>query len=327
MISTFVELGNRLEQFTKQRDIIASAIAQNAWFTETEILRSVEAIRQTMLRRESIEAWLEHYTPATKPQRVALIMAGNIPLVGFFDLMCTLLSGHECHYKPSSKDSVLMHYIIDELRAIRPNIAIYDYSSTEHYDMAIATGGDDANRYFREHFATTRHLLRGSRHSIAVLCGNESKEELCALATDITAYSGLGCRSVSMIFYPQGTTPKLASHPAVCTKLKQSLRMRKALLKMQGVEFADYDGYIATHGTTFPDALGEVSLHAYSTLSDVETWLRKHTEDIQCVVSHLDILDEHLPFGRVIPFGCAQYPTLMDYADGIDTMAFLTSGK
>ena len=103
--------------------------------------------------------------------------------------------------------------------------------------------------------------------------------------------------------------------------------MRKALLKMQGVEFADYDGYIATHGTTFPDALGEVSLHAYSTLSDVETWLRKHTEDIQCVVSHLDILDEHLPFGRVIPFGCAQYPTLMDYADGIDTMAFLTSGK
>ena len=327
MIDTFVELGNRLEQFTKQRDIIASAIAQNAWFTETEILRSVEAIRHTMLRRESIEAWLEHYTPVATPKRVALIMAGNIPLVGFFDLMCTLLSGHECHYKPSSKDSVLMHYIIDELRAIRPNIAIYDYSSTEHYDMAIATGGNDANRYFREHFATTRHLLRGSRHSIAVLSGNESKEELCALATDITAYSGLGCRSVSMIFYPQGTTPKLTSHPAVCTKLKQSLRMRKALLKMQGVEFADYDGYIATLGTTFPAALGEVTLHAYSTLSDVETWLQKHTEDIQCVVSHLDILDEHLTFGRVIPFGRAQYPTLMDYADGIDTMAFLTSEK
>lgn len=327
MISTFVELGNRLEQFTKQRDIIASAIAQNAWFTETEILRSVEAIRHTMLRRESIEAWLEHYTPVASPKRVALIMAGNIPLVGFFDLMCTLLSGNECHLKPSSKDSVLMHYIIDELRSIRTNIAIYDYSPTEHYDMAIATGGDDANRYFREHFATTRHLLRGSRHSIAVLDGSESTEELAALATDITSYSGLGCRSVSMIFYPQGTTPKLASHPAVCTKLKQSLRMRKALLKMQGVEFADYDGYIATLGTTFPAALGEVSLHAYSTLSDVEIWLREHSEDIQCVVSHLDTLTPHLPFGRTIAFGSAQYPTLMDYADGIDTMAFLTSGK
>ena len=327
MISTFVELGNRLEQFTKQRDIIASAIAQNAWFTETEILRSVEAIRHTMLRRESIEAWLEHYTPVASPKRVALIMAGNIPLVGFFDLMCTLLSGNECHLKPSSKDSVLMHYIIDELRSIRTNIAIYDYSPTEHYDMAIATGGDDANRYFREHFATTRHLLRGSRHSIAVLDGSESTEELAALATDITSYSGLGCRSVSMIFYPQGTTPKLASHPAVCTKLKQSLRMRKALLKMQGVEFADYDGYIATLGTTFPAALGEVSLHAYSTLSDVEIWLREHSEDIQCVVSHLDTLTPHLPFGRTIAFGSAQYPTLMDYADGIDPMAFLTSEK
>ena len=327
MISTFVELGNRLEQFTKQRDIIASAIAQNAWFTETEILRSVEAIRHTMLRRESIEAWLEHYTPVASPKRVALIMAGNIPLVGFFDLMCTLLSGNECHLKPSSKDSVLMHYIIDELRSIRTNIAIYDYSPTEHYDMAIATGGDDANRYFREHFATTRHLLRSSRHSVAVLSGTESKEELNALATDITSYSGLGCRSVSMIFYPESATPTLASHPASCPKLEASLRMRKALLKMQGVEFADYDGYIATLGTTFPAALGEVSLHAYSTLSDVEIWLREHSEDIQCVVSHLDTLTPHLPFGRTIAFGSAQYPTLMDYADGIDTMAFLTSGK
>lgn len=327
MISTFVELGNRLEHFSQQTEVIQSAIAANPWFTPHDILRSVEAIRHTMLRRESIEAWLEHYTPVASPKRVALIMAGNIPLVGFFDLMCTLLSGHECHYKPSSKDSVLMHYIIDELRAIRPNIAIYDYSSTEHYDMAIATGGNDANRYFAQHFATTRHLLRGSRHSIAVLDGSESTEELAALATDITAYSGLGCRSVSMIFYPQGTTPKLASHPAVCTKLKQSLRMRKALLKMQGVEFADYDGYIATLGTTFPAALGEVTLHAYTTLSDVEIWLRKHSEDIQCVVSHLDTLTPHLPFGRTIAFGSAQYPTLMDYADGIDTMAFLTSGK
>ena len=327
MIDTFVELGNRLKHFSQQSEVIHNAVAANPWFTPHDILRSVEAIRHTMLRRESIEAWLEHYTPVASPKRVALIMAGNIPLVGFFDLMCTLLSGNECHLKPSSKDSVLMRYIIDELRSIRPNIAIHDYSPTEHYDMAIATGGDDANRYFREHFATTRHLLRGSRHSIAVLSGNESKEELSALATDITSYSGLGCRSVSMIFYPESATPTLASHPASCPKLEASLRMRKALLKMQGTPHYDLDGYIATHGTQFPTTLGEVTLHAYTTLSDVERWLREHSEDIQCVVSHLDTLTPHLPFGRTIAFGSAQYPTLMDYADGIDTMAFLTSEK
>ena len=327
MIEVFVELGHRLKQLSEHREIIDNAIAENCWFTEQDILRSVEAIRLTMLQRHKLERWIAHYTPATTPKRVAVTMAGNIPLVGFFDLMCVILSGHECHYKPSSKDSVLMHYIIDELRSIRPNIAIYDYSPTEHYDMAIATGGDDANRYFREHFATTRHLLRGSRHSIAVLDGSESKEELSALATDITSYSGLGCRSVSMIFYPESATPTLASHPASCPKLEASLRMRKALLKMQGIPHHDLDGYIATHGTQFPTTLGEVTLHAYTTLSDVERWLREHSEDIQCVVSHLDTLTPHLPFGRTIAFGSAQYPTLMDYADGIDTMAFLTSGK
>ena len=326
-IDIFVELGRRLQSFASRHDVIARAIEENPWFTQRDILRAVDAICQTMLQRDELEAWASRYTAVSAPQRVALIMAGNIPLVGFFDLMCTLLSGNECHLKPSSKDSVLMHYIIDELRSIRPNIAIYDYAPPEHYDMAIATGGDDANRYFREHFATTRHLLRGSRHSIAVLSGNESKEELSALATDITSYSGLGCRSVSMIFYPESATPTLASHPASCPKLEASLRMRKALLKMQGTPHYDLDGYIATHGTQFPTTLGEVTLHAYTTLSDVERWLREHSEDIQCVVSHLDTLTPHLPFGRTIAFGSAQYPTLMDYADGIDTMAFLTSGK
>lgn len=327
MIDTFVMLGKRLEQFGEQRDIIRNATAQNPWFSEEEILRSVDAIRRTMLQRPLLEAWLERYTPVATPQRVAVIMAGNIPLVGFFDLMCVLLSGHECHYKPSSKDSVLMRYVVATLRSLRPDIAIYDYSATERYDMVIATGGDDANRYFNEHFATTRRLLRGSRHSIAVVDGTESGEELAALATDITAYSGLGCRSVSMIFYPDHTTPMLASHPASCPKLSQSLRMRKALLRMQSTPYSDHDGYIATHGTEFPTSLGEVTLHAYSTLSDVERWLATHSEDVQCVVSHLDTLTPHLPFGRLVPFGSAQYPTLSDYADGVDTMAFLSSER
>lgn len=323
-IDIFVELGNHLATFAQRQDIIDEAIEANPWFTRGDILRSVEAIRLTMLQRHKLERWLAHYTPASTPQRVALIMAGNIPLVGFFDLMCVLLSGHKCYVKPSSKDRVLMRYVVDELRSISPDIAIYDYSADDSYDLAIATGGEDANRYFDEHFASTRRLLRGSRHSIAVLDGSETEVEIEALATDITAYSGLGCRSVSMIFYPKGLTPKLALRNASCKKLEQNIRSRKALLMMQGSQFDDYVGYIATRGTTFPKSLGEVTLHAYTTLSDVEIWLREHSEDVQCVVSHISSLNAHLPFGRIISFGSAQYPALDDYADGVDTMAFLT---
>lgn len=323
-IDIFVELGRRLQSFASRHDVIARAIEENPWFTQRDILRAVDAICQTMLQRDELEAWASRYTAVSAPQRVALIMAGNIPLVGFFDLMCVVISGNECHFKPSSKDRVLMRYVVDELRAICPDVAIYDYSSDQHYDMAIATGGNDAMRYFDEHFATTRRLLRGSRHSIAVLDGSESASDIEALATDITAYSGLGCRSVSMIFHPKHLKPSLCCSEASCRKLAQSLRMRKALLKMQGVAFDDYDGYITTRGTSFPQSLGEVALREYESLDEVATWLAEHRDDIQCVVSYITSLDAHLPFGRTIPFGRGQYPTLYDYADGHDTMLMLT---
>lgn len=324
-IDIFVELGRRLATFDNQREIINKAIAENPWFTEVDIMRSVYAICTMMLQRSEIERWAARYTATKMPRRIALIMAGNIPLVGFFDLMCVVMSGHECHYKPSSKDRVLMRYVVDELRSIAPDIAIYDYSADDKYDMAIATGGEDANRYFDEHFATTRRLLRGSRHSVAVLDGSESEEELMALATDITAYSGLGCRSVSMIFYPHGTTPRLARCDAACHKLQQMLRARKALLTMQQKSYNDYGGYLATNGTMFPQSLGEVTISEYNNISEVAAWLTAHSHDIQCVVSHITTLDDHLPFGRIIPFGRSQYPSLDDYADGVDTMAFLTN--
>ena len=319
IVDIFSALGERLTRFGSDENsnrIIEEAIAANGWFTRVDILRAVEAIRVEMLDRAKLESWLNNYTKSAQPKRVAVIMAGNIPLVGFFDLLCVLAAGHECHLKPSSKDSVLMRYIVEQLRDIDPNIAIYNYSADAAYDMAIATGGDDANAYFREHFTGTRTLLRGSRHSVAVLNGKESAEELRALYNDITAYSGLGCRSVSMLFVPQGYIPAFERGVAENAKLKRNVQAMRAMLTIEGAEFWDAGAFIMRRGEDFAQSLAVVTIREYADIEDVKAWLNSNAEHIQCVVSNLGIEGSQ-------PLGRAQYPALMDYADGVDTMRFL----
>lgn len=314
-----MELGARLRDFggdDTSREVMERAMAQNPWFTEGDILRAVDAIRLEMLDRDKLSAWLARYTPTLAPQRVAIIMAGNIPLVGFFDLLCVLCSGHKAYVKPSSKDRVMMEYVVDLLRDINPNVEIHAYDKDTKYDMAIATGGDEANVYFRTHFEGTRHLLRGSRHSVAVLDGEESVEELQGLVEDITSYSGLGCRSVSMLFLPEGYELRLAKSEAQNPKLRNNVAQRRALYTLQRRAYSDYGAFIAVDGVAFPNSLAEVTVCRYSDVEEVRGWIREHREELQCVVSHLDI-------EGCVPFGRAQYPQLSDYADGVDTMQFL----
>ena len=319
IVDIFSAMGERLTHFGNDEvsnRIIDEAIAANGWFTRVDILRAVEAIRVEMLDREKLTNWLCNYAKTIEPKRVAVIMAGNIPLVGFFDLLCVLAAGHECHLKPSSKDSVLMRYIVDQLRDIDFNIAIYDYSADATYDMVIATGGDDANAYFREHFAYTRTLLRGSRHSVAVLNGEESAEELNLLYNDITAYSGLGCRSVAMLFVPQGYVPAFERGMAENTKLRRNIQANRATLMIEGAEFWDAGAFIMRRGEDFAQSLAVVTIREYTDIEDVRAWLNSNAEHIQCIVSNCGIEGSQ-------PLGRAQYPALMDYADGVDTMRFL----
>lgn len=325
-INIYKALGERLEGFgttERSRAIIDEAMAENPWFTAEDIVRAVDAIRCDMLQNPELEAWIKSYPTPQRRERVALIMAGNLPLVGFFDLMCVTLSGHECHYKPSSKDSVLMEYIVSELRSIEPTIALHRFNPEAEYDMLIATGGDAAMHHFDTHYPTTRRLLRGSRHSVAVLSGRESDEELRGLARDITAYSGLGCRSVSMIFVPRGHMPNIVSAQPASDKLRRNLRSERALRTMTAQPFTDCGGFILVPGSEFSTSLAVVTLSEYDTRAEVEEWIMNNGEHIQCVVSHLENLSSALPFGRTIPFGQAQHPTLTDWADGIDTMKWL----
>ena len=166
--------------------------------------------------------------PVAEPRRVLVVMAGNIPLVGFFDMLCVLAAGHRCLVKPSAKDTVLMEYVIGLLRGIDPQVPVEFYDGSTSPDAVIATGSDNANRYFRAQYAGIPALLRGNRQSVAVLGGRETPAQLTALADDIWAYSGLGCRSVSLLFLPEGYDLQLRM-PEVNVKYRNSYRQQKAL--------------------------------------------------------------------------------------------------
>ena len=207
-IGLFSRLGCRLRGFgddARTREVIGRACRENGWFTPADICRAVAAVADGMLRRDALAEWLAPYpVPVAEPRRVLVVMAGNIPLVGFFDMLCVLAAGHRCLVKPSAKDTVLMEYVIGLLRGIDPQVPVEFYDGSTSPDAVIATGSDNANRYFRAQYAGIPALLRGNRQSVAVLGGRETPAQLTALADDIWAYSGLGCRSVSLLFLPEG---------------------------------------------------------------------------------------------------------------------------
>lgn len=322
-IDLFSELGVRLCGFGGDdvtRAVMNAACRANGWFTPAEVCRAVGAIARDMLNREKLETWLAAYpaVPVAAPRRVLVVMAGNIPLVGFFDLLCTVVSGHRCLIKPSAKDSVLMEYIVALLRDIDDSAPVEFYDGVSPVDAVIATGSDNANRYFRARYAGIPSLLRGSRQSAAVLSGDETPEQLAGLADDIWAYSGLGCRSVSLLFLPEGYEPTLQM-PPVNDKYKNNYLQVRALLAMQGHPFLDLGAAVAVEQRAFPTALSQISYTHYKTPDEVAGWLAVHDDELQCVVT------ECLPHSRRAAFGCAQSPALTDYPDNRDVIVWLTA--
>lgn len=322
-IETFSALGVRLLNFGDDdatRAVVAAACRANGWFTPADVCRAVRAIAGDMLQRAKLETWLAAYpaVPVAAPCRVLVVMAGNIPLVGFFDLLCVLASGHCCLVKPSVKDSVLMEYMIGLLCEIDPAIPVGVYDGKSAVGAVIATGSDNANRYFRAHYAGIPSLLRGSRQSVAVLSGRETPEQLAGLADDIWAYSGLGCRNVSLIFAPEGYEPTLQM-PPVNSKYKNNYRQERALLAMQGQPFVDLGNAVAVEQRAFPATLSRIACTHYKVLDEVAVWLAEHDEELQCVVT------ECLPHSRRVGFGSAQSPALNDYPDDRDVLAWLAA--
>jgi hypothetical protein len=315
-VEIFSQLGEELKVLPQR--IIAEAERQNEWFCQ--VPTAIEAIREQMLDTDKIHEWITAYPLAAHaPKRVAIIMAGNIPAVGFADLMYTICSGNIPVVKYSSKDRVLMEHIVKTLQVIEPQLVIEQHTDNSRVDAVIATGSDTAALHFRAMFGNIPTLIRGSRHSVAVLSGNESCAELEGLSKDIFTYSGLGCRNVSLIFAPQGFDFQLVV-PQMPQGYNNNYRHARALMTMQGVIFNDCNGALTVEGgAEFPRHISCINICRYNSLSSVKEWIAENRERLQCVVSSDKSIANAVAFGR------AQYPALNNYADDIDVMKFLLS--
>ena len=325
----FIRLGEIIDSILVEHprifeELVRLARIDNPWFTAGNLKLALTVLSKKMLRREKLGEWLKAYPyPADfKPKNIGIILAGNIPLVGFFDLLCVCVSGHNAFIKTSSKDSILMNYAVRTLQFADRSLVIRPLANDSPLDAVIATGSNNTNRYFKSQYGNIPSLLRGSRTSVAVLTGDESAADLHRLSHDVFDYFGMGCRNVAKIFVPQGyDIVRLAgiwkerniTHP----NYLHGYIHHKALLQMRGTKFTDGGFFTLRESDGFSEALPDLVYTPYQTLEEVKSWIAFNDEALQCVVT------EAFDHRRGVGFGQAQQPELWDYPDGKDVMAFL----
>ena len=278
------------------------------------------------LQEEVINEFCANYPiEKQKPKKIALILAGNIPLVGFHDVMCSLLCGHSVLLKFSSDDQQLLPAVLKYLSQIEPlfydQIRIAD-AKLNDYDAVIATGSDNTNRYFESYFAKFPHIFRGNRTSLAILTGEESREELVKLGHDVFDFYGLGCRNISKVFVPKGyDTNKLfdaffefkdiINH----NKYANNYDYNKAVFLLEQSKDLLENGFLLLKkDKELHSPLAVLFYDEYENWEEVEKFIEMRKDKIQCVVGK-----------NFIPFGSTQSPSINDFADGVDTMEFLTN--
>lgn len=328
-IRVAIVLGNQMEGWLADTALLARVEQENPWFKPAMARSAINAVRG-WLTEHSLREWLAHYPilPVAVPLKVGVVMAGNVPLVGFHDWLSVWMSGHTLLAKYSSQDSVLIKTATSFLREIAPTIAssIQEVDLIKDADAFIATGSDNTSRYFEYYFASKPHIIRRNRVSVAVLTGNETSEELVNLGEDVFKYYGQGCRNIAYIWMPKGYNPgtllKCWDSYASLTdfsKYFHNYEYQKALLLMHGTDHLD-SGFVLFKASDIPASpLALLHYGYYSEREEVLNWLQKHKAKLQCVVSGAEFLPDALPFGST------QCPSLLDYADGIDVMAFLST--
>lgn len=328
-IDAFAELGNRLRNLTaeEKKNLFYRAKLESPWFTEENCERALQGVR-LFLDPKILSQWLSRYQLGPSTQKlVGVAMAGNIPLVGFHDLLCVLISGHQLKAKLSSQDSVLIKFMIEELKTIEPSFApaIFIEERLNNLDAVIATGSDNTARYFEYYFRNIPHLIRKNRSSCAVIMGEESDEELTTLGHDVFDYFGLGCRNVSKVFLPEGFDIKRlmraweAFNPiAQHHKYANNYTYQRAILLVNLLPFFDNGAVVFCENTSLVSPIAVVYYEFYQTLDDLQNKIEAHAAKIQCIVS------ANGWYRKGVPFGQSQQPQVWDYADNVDTMQFLS---
>ncbi|MBT8196134.1 MAG: acyl-CoA reductase, partial [Bacteroidia bacterium] len=318
-----------VEERQRLDEIILKAKVKNAWFTENYVKKSLQEYA-LILTESKLNDWLNAYSDqlrkVVKPKKVGVIMAGNIPLVGFHDMLSVLLSGHFLHARFSSDDNLLMQYIIDELVQIEPKFKerIKIVQQLKDIEAVIATGSNNTSRYFEAYFGKYPHIIRKNRNAVAVFTGDESKEELQAFGKDIFDYYGLGCRNVSKAFIPENFEldklfEALQGYASVMehTKYMNNFDMHSAILLMKKVPFLTNNFLIVKEDQAIASPIAMLHYERYSNIEEVQGQLEQEKENIQCVVSNSETI------ANPVALGASQEPGLSDYADGVDTLKFL----
>ena len=327
-IEAFSSLGHKIENLASDdlQNLVNRAQIQNQWFNHDNIKLAFDGIAY-MLRKEHLKRWLSNYRlePPKNPKVVGLIMAGNIPLVGFHDLMSTVLTGHIAAVKMSSSDQVLMKWIIDQMLEIDPELAsqIDIREKLTDVEALIGTGSDNTARYLEYYFRHVPRIIRKNRTSIGVLNGKESKDQLSELGKDIFWYFGLGCRNVSKLLVPKGYDPTtffeqvegfnyLANHH----KYRNNYDYHKSIFLVNKEKHLDNGFLLWRPSEELVSPISVLFVQEYSEQDEVTNYLKIHEEKLQCIVG-----DGHIPFGQ------AQRPNAWDYADRVDTVEFLQALK
>ncbi|MGO4771964.1 acyl-CoA reductase [Flavobacterium sp. W22_SRS_FK3] len=350
--SIFVELGKFLKQFSekdtaKNSDVLHNDLffddfeklihlsqSHNGWYTPEQVYFAIKSWSNA-LTEENLDKWLSNYffdsaNDNKKEKTVALILAGNIPLVGFHDFLSVLITGNKALIKTSSNDQHLLPFLAKYLIAVDKNLnekINFVEGKLENFDTVIATGSNNTARYFEYYFKDKPSIIRKNRNSVAILNGQETKEDLEALGEDIFRYFGLGCRNVSKIFVPKGYSfnaffEAIFKYQDVIhyEKYANNYDYNKAVFLMSNFKLLDNGFLTIKEDTSYASPISSVFYEFYENIEDLQKRLEADAEQIQCIVSNNVIKNS-------IAFGQAQNPQLWDYADNVDTITFLLTTK
>lgn len=329
-IKAFADLGRYLNAPENQEEFelwADRASHQNNWFTIENTKKSLQAIADYYLNPDLLAQWTGLYEIPDTPEKVksiGVIMAGNIPAVGFHDMMTIVLSGHACMAKLSSQDSYLMLTVIEKLLEINPNLEIRIADKLNEVDALIATGSDNSAKYFEYYFKSKPHIIRKNRTSIAILNGEETEEDFLNVGKDITDYFGLGCRNVSKIFVPENydftkfyDSIESLGDIFYHNKYKNNYDYNKSIYLVNMMPHYDNGFMILAPSEALVSPISVIFYEEYKNEADLINKIEENKGKIQCMVS------KNSWFEGSLNLGDAQKPKLWDYADGVDTMAFL----
>ncbi len=329
-INALIELGRLLREPDEYLEaVMHRSCHHNPWFTVENQRMAVGAIASRMLDAAKLRTWAGQYEiPENQlPKTVGIVMAGNIPLVGWHDVQCVFVSGCKAKIKLSEKDQYLLPYLLKLLERIdaRSTACFEIVPQLRDFNAVIATGSNNTSRYFESYFSSWPHIIRRNRNAVAVLDGSESRQELLALCDDIFRFFGLGCRNVSKLYVPQGYDfePLLEvlhefRQVVLHEKYKNNYDYNYALFALNKTPFLMTGSILLVENASLQSRIAALHYTHYLDADALERELIAQQEGIQCIVCHDALL--HLP---TVPFGKAQEPELWDYADGVDTMRFL----